>query len=250
MKQLARILVRLPQGVSNGANSLRASLGNAARRARLDTIPRQYRLVINWGNSVPVQHGASCVVLNKPSAISNAANKVNAFRLFEQHNISCPPWSESMPDLTDGKWMARTTITGHSGAGIVVMRNEEDKVEAPLYTKYIPKKEEYRLHVVDGKVIFVQQKRKQSNMEQTSDEKLIRSHANGWVYCTSDVEVTDEAQELAIAAVKALGLDFGAVDMIKGKDDGSMYVLEVNTAPGLASPTLLDAYTKAFLELL
>ncbi len=42
----------------------------------------------------------------------------------------------------------------------------------------------------------------------------------------------EELKALGVAAVKALDLDFGAVDILHGQD-GRMYVLEVNTAPGV-----------------
>ena len=42
---------------------------------------------------------------------------------------------------------------------------------------------------------------------------------------------------MGIDAVSALGLDFGAVDIIEDAD-GKLYVLEVNTAPGLEGQTL------------
>ena len=51
----------------------------------------------------------------------------------------------------------------------------------------------------------------------------------------------------AKAAVAALSLDFGAVDIItKGTD---VYVLEVNTAPGLC-PITLNWYARQFANLL
>jgi D-alanine-D-alanine ligase-like ATP-grasp enzyme len=50
--------------------------------------------------------------------------------------------------------------------------------------------------------------------------------------------------EHSISAVNTLGLDFGAVDLIVAKD-GRVYVLEVNTAPGIEGITL-EKYVKAF----
>jgi glutathione synthase/RimK-type ligase-like ATP-grasp enzyme len=42
----------------------------------------------------------------------------------------------------------------------------------------------------------------------------------------------------------ALGLDFGAVDIIQD-DGGNFYVLEVNTAPGLEGQTI-KSYAEGF----
>jgi D-alanine-D-alanine ligase-like ATP-grasp enzyme len=51
-----------------------------------------------------------------------------------------------------------------------------------------------------------------------------------------------------VNAVVALGLDFGAVDLLIG-DDGQTYVLEVNTAPA-CSPMTAACYIGAFQRLL
>jgi glutathione synthase/RimK-type ligase-like ATP-grasp enzyme len=48
---------------------------------------------------------------------------------------------------------------------------------------------------------------------------------------------------MAVHCVSALGLDFGAVDVIENKK-GS-WILEVNTAPGLEGQTL-EVYRSAF----
>jgi glutathione synthase/RimK-type ligase-like ATP-grasp enzyme len=54
--------------------------------------------------------------------------------------------------------------------------------------------------------------------------------------------------EAAINACKALGLDFGAVDLIQDIK-GNYYVLEINTAPGLEGATVAN-YAAAFTEAL
>ena len=56
--------------------------------------------------------------------------------------------------------------------------------------------------------------------------------------------VPAEAKTQAQNAVEALGLDFGAVDIILGKN-GIWYVLEVNTACGLEGTTL-EKYCEQF----
>ena len=49
---------------------------------------------------------------------------------------------------------------------------------------------------------------------------------------------------LGTNAVASLGMDFGAVDIIK--DGGGFYVLEVNSAPGISdNSNTLDAYVQA-----
>jgi D-alanine-D-alanine ligase-like ATP-grasp enzyme len=48
-------------------------------------------------------------------------------------------------------------------------------------------------------------------------------------------------------AIKSLGLDFGAIDMIYNERRNQYYVLEVNTACGLTGTTL-DKYVEVFKE--
>jgi hypothetical protein len=63
-----------------------------------------------------------------------------------------------------------------------------------------------------------------------------------------------EIEKVAVAAVVALGLDFGAVDILAKYPKGDLTrspvlaVCEVNTAPGLANETTLQAYTKAITD--
>jgi len=52
---------------------------------------------------------------------------------------------------------------------------------------------------------------------------------------------------VALAAVSALGLDFGAVDIIYNEHENQYYVLEVNTAPGLEGTTV-EKYAEAFAK--
>jgi predicted ATP-grasp superfamily ATP-dependent carboligase len=74
----------------------------------------------------------------------------------------------------------------------------------------------------------------------------VQSHDNGWVFCQAG-EVDFAVQDLAMNAIKALGLDFGAVDVIIRR--GKAYILEVNSAPGLEGRTL-QAYVEAIKEYL
>jgi D-alanine-D-alanine ligase-like ATP-grasp enzyme len=102
--------------------------------------------------------------------------------------------------------------------------------------------------VLGGVAAVVQQKlRRSGQAQQDKDSLLIRSYDNGWVFAIDSItyassEIEEQVKQQAIAAVKALGLDFGAVDVIVNKKGTKAYVLEVNTAPGIESPTVLAAY--------
>lgn len=60
-----------------------------------------------------------------------------------------------------------------------------------------------------------------------------RNFRNGWAFeLLKTDQVNRKAVLLAARAVAVLDLDFGAVDILEGTD-GQLYVLEVNTAPGV-----------------
>lgn len=215
-----------------------------------------YGLLLNWGCSkLEAKAGAGQVLLNPPEAVANAKCKLRTFQLFKEKGVPHPQfWTKADVAKADRKetiLVARTTTRGSGGDGIVIIRPGDKVVDAPLYTKYIRKNAEYRIHVVRDEVVLIQQKRKEDGAEQTEDQKLIRNYENGWIFAANDVGfTTDEQKEnckrAAVASVRSLGLDFGAVDLVVGKRDQLPYVLEVNTAPGLQSPTLLEGYAKHF----
>ncbi len=186
--------------------------------------------------------------------------------------------------LAEGyKVYVRHSLTGHSGEGIEVLHpiadtHEEinsianrllelgyqfaseyvlDQYEAPyqhvpeaeLYTMGVKNHGEYRVHVFNGEVILYQKKSRRVDSDgevetPEGEEDDVRNLASNWVYRTGDLLRLERIEELAINAVQALGLDFGAVDIIKD-EKGDVFVLEVNTAPGLGNEETLQAYATA-----
>jgi glutathione synthase/RimK-type ligase-like ATP-grasp enzyme len=71
----------------------------------------------------------------------------------------------------------------------------------------------------------------------------IRSYDGGWRINYVGFRSTDLMKKLALRAVKAFGLTFGAIDLASNPD-GVLKVLEVNRAPGIEGSTI-DAYVKA-----
>lgn len=219
--------------------------------SRCSSVPRQYSLIVNWGNTSALQVRPHQRVLNQPDKLTVAINKLRAFDLWKEKGVAIPAYSNDKRDvdLDNHIYLARLHTSSSGGEGIVVLRKGQEVPEAPLYVRYIPKREEYRVHVFCGTAIHVQQKRRRSGIEQSADEKLIRNYDNGWVFCNVDLKQVDHSLlELAVKATQALGLDFGALDIVKSTHDGEYYVLECNTAPGLDSPTAIQKYTTAILK--
>ncbi len=124
---------------------------------------------------------------------------------------------------------------------------------APLYTRAVSNSGEYRVHVMNGEVILYQKKSRRLNDDGTvatadGESSDVRNLASNWVYRTGNLRRLERVEQLAIEAVAALGLDFGAVDIIKD-NNGDVFVLEVNTAPGLGNTDTLEAYVNGFNRL-
>lgn len=203
---------------------------------------------INWGNGA----GTLAASINPYSVVSAAGNKLSTFRALEgKDGIRIPDFTTDRAVATawigDGAGVVcRTKLRGHSGDGIVLANTAEEMVAAPLYTKYIKKQDEYRVHVAFGEVIDIQAKRKRRDVPPDfATNYKVRNHHTGWVYCRENLNPPDGIGPMAVATVAALGLDFGAVDIIYNAKRNENYVLEVNTAPGLTGTTVTK-YADAF----
>ncbi len=234
---------------SHSVKELVATLGaKRIKRVASRYIPKHKHLVINWGTKATVHPNQ----VNKAEAVAIASDKLATFKKLQASNVPTVDWTDSHSVAQD--WLkenrhvfARKYLSACGGAGIVEMKALEDMVDAPLYTIYKKKKAEFRVHVVAGKVIAVQEKRRRKDYTGVIDNQ-IRNFDRGWVFCRDNITPPPMLKTTAVAAVKALGLDFGAVDIIWNEKDNQCYVLEVNTAPGLEGQTVVD-YTNAFTKL-
>lgn len=209
-----------------------------------------HKLIINWGNSKLPNELLKCRVLNSPEAVSRASNKLSFFKAMAEAGVAVPRFTEDPQDVqgmldNNTTVVARTILNGHSGAGIVLLKGDVEIVKAPLYVEYVPKKEEYRVHIFRGEVVDVQRK---ARNKQVADELInwqIRNHANGFIFARGEAlgNVPKDVLTEAEAAIFACGLDFGAADVIYNDKQKKAYVLEVNTAPGLTGATL-DGYVE------
>ena len=184
-----------------------------------------------------------------------------------------------------GRVYARTQLSGHSGEGIKLIINQDDPQlgivrnnfresdfyltnrnpdnnldsfrrqfqGCQLFTQGITgHRKEWRVHVFQGRCILTQLKMRRSGFRDDGRyTSLVRNTQTGWVYSVN-FDQTDHNQigrvrGAAVQAIAALGLDFGAVDIIQKDSDNSVYVLEVNTAPGLGEGgSAIAAYAQAF----
>jgi D-alanine-D-alanine ligase-like ATP-grasp enzyme len=134
------------------------------------------------------------------------------------------------------------------------MKEPDTFVKAPLYVKYVPKTEEYRVHVFRNKIIDIQRKTLSKEKLQEKNIALedvnwkIRNLDNCFIYQRANVNPPQSVLDVSKRVVGLCGLDFGAVDIIVGKKDNKPYVLEVNSAPGLQGTTL-ENYVSTFKDI-
>ena len=247
----------LPYGPSQGLKALALATGiKRLSLVRTKFRPRPSDLIINWGRSdglgLPVRY------LNPPPAVRIASSKLRSLQAMKEGEVNVPDFTTEIREaarwLGDGDHVVvRRVDRGSAGVGIELVspkQYESDKSSlppAPLYTRYVPKYDEYRLHVFAGQVIDFQQKRRRKDVE-VGKEGKIRNAQFGWVFCRDGVSVPDGAISQAILAVQACGLDFGAVDLGWTRKYSRATVYEVNTAPGLEGSTV-QCYAEAIKRL-
>lgn len=223
---------------SRSARALADALGGRVLRMEGSTYRyRERDTIINWGAS----QGWGTRCLNQCTAVTAASNKLVAFQMMNGENVQVPQFWTRREDIPNEAFpiVCRTVLNGHSGRGIVIANNVGELVNAPLYVKYIKKLHEFRIHVGRGGTIICQQRKAIPNGT-TPTNTLVRNHDNGYIYVREGFETPVQVIEQAQAAITALGLDFGAVDVIWNQHYQQAYVLEVNTAPGLEGSTVTD----------
>lgn len=211
--------------------------------------------IVNWGvgdDSKFPELEVEYNLLNCPDAVLRAVNKRTAFGVWAGHHVSTVPWTANKAMAQE--WLddnntvvARKILTGHEGDGIVIVEKGQPLIDAPLYSKYIYKVREFRVHATRDKAFASHMKIKDPKLVEPPKTWKVRSYANGFIFQRNNVPASAVRDALAVQAVAALGLDFGAVDIIEDKY-GKFYVLEVNTAPGIEGQTT-PAYATAIKEL-
>lgn len=200
------------------------------------------KTVINWGSSNLPDEVLKCKIINDPSKVAICSDKLKFFETLQGTQVSVVPWTTDKNEVRS--WIdsgyevfARTLLKSHSGNGIIILDSESEIVDAPLYTMYIKKESEWRLHYIGGQLAFIQRKVKDPNIEQPKDWR-IRAHQNGFIYQQNNESIPEKVIEQGNLAYKTIGLDFGAIDIIYNKRNDKAYILEINTAPGLENTTV------------
>lgn len=226
---------------SCGARALAEELDGGVRlkASNLKRLSRKFTnadVLVAWGDHLQGFPGRS---LNNVAPLS----KLSAARRLTEAKVPTVPTNKSKPG--DG-WVGRTN--DHMGGNDLL----NPPRQPDFYVQRLDIVKEFRVHSFLGRSIASRVKVLRDGFKLETEPRhrgdavaspWIRSWDGGWKMVYKDGEVKKKHRTLAHQAVKALGLDFGAVD-IGQLADGKLIVLEVNTAPGIEGETLL-AYSKA-----
>lgn len=235
------------------AKNARRKFDNQGNRLRIGGV------TVNWGNSTSTLRAIFRafpniewpeVTLNANTDI--ARSKVLSYRAFREKGISCPDVFASAEEARDSgvPFLGRQDMLAE-GRGIVIYPAGSTPAIHDFYAKIINRRHEYRAHVWRGEVIAWQYK------SMPADIGVVGNHANGSRFILKNDEEMIErigpksvetSRTFAIDAVSALGLDFGAVDLIMDTRKW-VHVLEVNTAPGIEVQALRDIYVNLFRQI-
>lgn len=181
---------------------------------------------INYGYGVN-PHG-----LNRPQAIRNASNKRIALMLLERAGISVPKLYLSPFKDIEYPIVGRRDFHTR-GSGFFICNDSEDfertqnfKRPPTYYLELFEDFREFRVYVVDNLSIKIIEKHGNGVIE---GNRRLDDNISFWY--PQRFQRKQELRDIAKNSIKALGLDFGAVDILY--KDHKFYVCEVNTAPEL-----------------
>jgi len=158
----------------------------------LETISFKFDLLRAFENSI--------IVMNRPTAIQNAANKFFSFYLFK---LACLPIPQTVSELAS---KLRELLKER---GVLYLQEFVPNPGRDIRVFVVGEEALGAIYRISRKGSFV------SNLSQGGTP----------VKC----ELTEEMQELAINATKAVGADFAGVDLIEGEE--GLFLLEVNATP-------------------
>lgn len=194
---------------------------------------------VDWHISLIKQMEMRGILLfNRYEAILNAKNKIKTMQMLDDCGIPIPKTivvrrSFDLPQavkIVGGFPVIIKQPVGSFGAGVTIVESmralkslllwDQPMYLLQQYVKY-SKGKDIRIFVVNGAVV--------GSMMRAAQKGEFRSNIElGGV--GQPVEITDEEASIALRSVQALGLHYGGVDVMRGKD--GPVVLEVNSNPG------------------
>lgn len=183
-------------------------------------------VVVRWGHSGGSEFPR---VVNKAESIIKAADKPLALRLMAAAGVNVPTMYTSgahLPRETGVRYVIRPD--SHAEGSDFTLVNGGQAVPQGFHaTRFISPTREYRYWFTPFSAITSRRVPRTSAGQSESDP--CRSK---WGYAAIRTPYQKQ-KEQAQKAIQALGLDFGAIDMLWSESDSKWWTLEVNSAPSL-----------------
>jgi hypothetical protein len=181
-----------------------------------------------------------------------SVDKLTQYQWFFDNEIPALNFTDDF--LTAHEWLqdghvvfGRKYLKASCGKGIVVIEpGTEDLPICPVYTQYKKKKREFRVHVFKDQVVAVTEKKRRKEFDGVRDTK-IRNLANGYVFVQAVENEPEGLRELALRAARVSASDFRGVDVGYNQLKDELFVIEVNSAPGIQG-TNLTKYMEAIIN--
>lgn len=211
---------------------------------------RETDTIINYGCAFNLYNSAT--IINSVSAVNKICDKFNARMAMDKFKIPRPKTSLYHNNLN---YPMILRPRHHSrGKDFYLVNNGTECYAAYeyfynkgmdfYYSEFYNKKREVRVHVAHGKILLIHEKG-------LSPDSIQANHfitGEEWkVIPWSDYEF--DVCRIAVDAVKSVGADFGAVDIMINRDNTEMpvCVCEINSAPSFeTSEYTVSRYAKYF----
>lgn len=230
------------------------------------------KIVINLGVTDDLPYEGP--ILNTQDMVRAASNKKKARQIFVEEGVPTPELyltpeevpKESLP-------VVGRTSYHHKGQGFWFCKTprgvrQAAREGATHFMAFIPNTREYRVHTfIKRKYLELPSEEREhehyvsikisektwQGEEQPSKDEPQKNHEFGWTFLgpkNRREEELDVVRHVAKQAIAALGMDFGAVDIMYQIRAKQPYVLEVNSTPSLSdeNATTCEVYAGRILK--
>ncbi len=188
---------------------------------------RPNRTLIRWGETrtESVQRDA----LNSIDSVKACVNKLEMLKRLKNCGFDVPEYYVPKDSATLLKPVYIRDKRGNTRFDVCFNASKDWYA-----TKAVPfKRREYRIHVFDGKILSMYEKVPNDPTHRPALFKVDNCKFN---LVNSAISLCDSrGQSVAIDSVKALGLIYGAVDLIRTQNGKRFVICEVNSSAGLNS---------------
>lgn len=225
-------------------------------RTSLQKLP--FRSIVRFGSTTEVKDNIKRVELNSTEAIENSSNKLLMKRCFAKGNVKTADWTTNPAEVSKitENWKYACVVKQHFGSRgkgntLVKTQGEFDAFMKGrdsnhyIFEKFYNYTREYRLHVNEEGCFYTCRKMLKSDAPENASWFRNDSNCVWYLETNSSFDKPtnwDSVVKDSVKALKAVGLDFGAVDLrIQSAKDGKgkvrenpdYIVVEINSAPGM-----------------